>query len=808
MLIRFEEITRGGGKIFIHLCAEGVPQNSQLVVCASSAAGASLPSSLLAETDIDGYVLVIAVLSVEQKVCVSVRDEAGREVASFLKTIKPLQAKLSSQINTAFKNKTAELIRNCDQRIRSDGITVEVRDVIADSDGTDIVHGTISATSMSRESIEAPIDIQVLDTAGKSAAARPWIALGDSVSQSSEYSGGFVRSIGFSVRIPRTLRTMVVWATSSTEAVPDGFDTVEWFRLREMRENWNFQTLSADRDPYYDEWFRKFHRADERALSVQRVYRFETQPMFSIIVPLYNTPIDFLCDMVESVLAQTYAHFELILVNASPHNRGLAEVVADYTRRDKRIKLLELSENLGITENTNRGIEAAGGDFLCFLDHDDVIKPDLLFCYAKGVNDYPTTDLLYCDEDKLRNGKYCSPFFKPDWNPDLLCSVNYVCHMLAVRKSVADGLPSATKEFDGAQDHNLTFLVAEKARNIYHVRRSLYHWRIHEHSTASSAAAKCYTSDAGVRAIQGHLIRSGIEGVAMAREEAPNTYRIDYRFDRPPLVSIVIPNKDMTTVLDRCVRSILEKSSYDNYEVVIVENNSTEAETFSYYKYMQKQNEHLRVIVEKTDGGFNFSKTINFGFSAAKGEYLLMLNNDVEVISPNWMESLLGPCMRDDVGAVGAKLLFPDGTIQHAGVGIHRDGPGHIGRFLPAESHDYYNLVSLAQDYTAVTGACLMTKRSTFDRAGKLDETLAVDYNDIDYCLRLRKIGLHVVYAPDALLYHYESVSRGEHDSKEKKIRFARENGLMMMRWPEYWALGDPYLSPSIAPGNMYHHLV
>jgi GT2 family glycosyltransferase len=264
----------------------------------------------------------------------------------------------------------------------------------------------------------------------------------------------------------------------------------------------------------------------------------------------------------------------------------------------------------------------------------------------------------------------------------------------------------------------------------------------------------------------------------------------------------------MVKVLDRCIHSIFKKSTYNNYEIVIVENNSTDPKTFDYYNHIQAEHANLRVVTEKTDGEFNFSKTINLGFSVAKGDYLLMLNNDVEVISEHWMEYLVGPCLRDDVGAVGAKLLYPDKTIQHAGVGLHHKGPGHIGRFLPSKSTDYYSLVSLTQDYTAVTGACLMTKRSVFNQVGKLDEILAVDYNDIDFCLRLRKAGLHIVYAPDAELYHYESVSRGEHDSKEKKIRFAKENGIMMTRWPEYWALGDPYFNPNIAPGSMYHHLI
>ena len=808
MIVRFEEMTRGGGKIFIRLSTEGISDNDALTIYSKSSDGRSLPAKLLTDSDIDGYVAVVAILGIEQKICVSIKDANTQKIISFFKVVKPFQAKLNSQINTFLKNKSAEIIRNCDQRIQINGMSVEVQDVIADVDDTDIVHGVVSISSMVKKEVDSAFNLKVLDANGNEVIVEPWMILSDSVSQSIEFLGGFVRMVSFSVRIPRTLRSMVVWATNSIDSVPDGFDTIEWFRLKGMRDSWHFRTLSADRDPYYDEWFHKFHRAKERALSIQKVYSFKIQPKFSVIVPLYNTPIKYFTDMAESVLAQTYKNFELILVNASPNNKELSKIVATYAQKDKRIRLVRLSKNLGITENTNEGIKASKGDFISFLDHDDIIEPDLLFNYAKGINDYPETDLLYCDEDKLKNNKYQSPFFKPDWDPDLLCSTNYVCHMLTIRKSIIDGMPLPSSEFDGAQDHNLTFIVSEKARNIYHVRRCLYHWRVHENSTASSANAKSYTSNAGVLALQNHLNRCGINGTAEARAEVPNTYRINYHFENPPLISIIIPNKDMTKVLDRCIKSIFEKSTYENYEIIIVENNSVKSETFDYYKQLQAEYKNLQVIVEGTDGEFNFSKTINLGCSVARGDYLLMLNNDVEVISKNWLECLLGPCLRKDVGAVGAKLLYPDGTIQHAGVEFHRAGPDHIGRLLPAKTLDYYDFVSLAQDYTAVTGACLLNKRSAFEQVGGFDETIAVDYIDIDFCLRLRKQGMHIVYVPDAQLYHYESVSRGEHDSKEKKIRYAKENGIMMTRWPEYWALGDPYLNPNIAPGDAYHHLI
>ena len=617
--------------------------------------------------------------------------------------------------------------------------------------------------------------------------------------------GAYSRTIQFSVPIDERQRSLVLWAYGSTGAVSDGVLALEPHMLTGLRMGWYTRTVSAERDPAYQEWFLEHHRTSERELEMQRKRYFEVRPVFSIIVPLYKTPLDYFHEMVESVLNQTYGRFELILVNASPENEKLSSAVDAYVERDSRVRRVDIAENLGITLNTNEGIKVATGDFVAFFDHDDILEPDILYRYAQGINDYPDTDLLYCDEDKYIEGKYEAPHLKPDWNPDLLCGCNYVTHMLTVRKSVLDTLELPGKEFDGAQDYHMTFRIAEKARNVFHARKVLYHWRVHPGSTAAASDAKPYTAIAGLRAVQAHLDRTGIDGTACHAKLA-NYYYIDYHFDEPPLVSIVIPNKDMAPVLTDCVDSILHKTDYANYEVVIVENGSVEPETFACYEELQKD-ERVRVVAFDTGGEFNFSKIINFGFNEAKGDYLLMLNNDTKVIEPAWLRSMMGIAQREDVGAVGAKLVYPDMTIQHAGVTVNRSNPLHIGEKLPYDAVDFFNYLNMTCDLVAVTGACLLTKRPVFEKVGGMDESFASDYNDVDFCLKMVAEGLRVVYDPQAFLFHYESLSRDVGESSERQLLRVREASRLQQKWPAYWALGDPFLSLNFRAGGQYRQL-
>jgi GT2 family glycosyltransferase len=390
----------------------------------------------------------------------------------------------------------------------------------------------------------------------------------------------------------------------------------------------------------------------------------------------------------------------------------------------------------------------------------------------------------------------------------MICCRNFVTHLLTVRKELVDAFNNEPgSEFDGAQDYHMTMAIAEQARNIYHARRVLYHWRIHKNSTAANSAAKPYTVEAGRRAIQAHLDRCHIPATAVCDEEKDNFYHVDYEIPAGSKVSIVIPNKDAKDVLKRCVDSIFEKTTYPHFELVIVENNSTTQEIFDYYQELTAAHTNVRVVTY--EGSFNYSAINNLGVAATTGTHLLFLNNDTQVIEPNWLQLLMGPLVRPGVGAVGAKLLYPNGLIQHVGVILSGDGFGHVSRLYPGDELGYGEYPSLmAREMLAVTGACLMTTRAYFDAVGGFDEGLPVAYNDVDLCLRLREAGLVSVVNPRALLYHYESVSRGyDEDSPQKRARLEREKGLMMRRWAHWYVQGDPYYNANCAPGSDLYQL-
>ena len=654
-----------------------------------------------------------------------------------------------------------------------------------------------------------PPTIQVLDRKGRLVTS-DFVDLGTSSRPDRRYPTEHRYLSTVSFRIPTSVDSIVL---SVDLAGMTRLVVLEPQQLTSIKDGTFLSRIAADQDPRYHDWYHVHHKANETDLYLQRLAspNFAIKPTFSIVVPLFRTPLDFLREMTDSVLAQTYPHFELLLVNASPEDARLRSAVEELCARDGRVRHIPLEDNYGITENTNAGIRAATGDFIAFLDHDDTIEPDLLYCYVKGINDYPETDLLYCDEDHLLDGRHVVPFFKPDWDPDLLCSENYVCHMLCVRKSIVDALPELPdKRFDGSQDHNMTFLVGEQARNVYHARRILYHWRMHANSTAGQGVdQKPYALEAERIAVQDHLDRCGINATAVMEKRVPTRCEVVYHFDEYPLVSIVIPNKDAAQLLNGCVSSILEKTTWPNYEIVVVENNSTESETFAFYEQLKARDERISVVTSETNGIFNFSKVVNDGFAEAHGDYLLMLNNDTEVLEPDWLEHLMGPCMREEIGAVGCKLLYPDDTYQHVGVALGRTmfGPMHIDVTQPDGSPGYYEADLLTHRASAVTGACILTRRDVFDKVGGLDEELPVNFNDIDYCMRIRKEGYAVLLVLSTALRHYESVTRPLSVSVENAAGLSRDYGVFMCRWQRYLTLGEPYYNQNLRLDNAYHAL-
>lgn len=557
------------------------------------------------------------------------------------------------------------------------------------------------------------------------------------------------------------------------------------------------QKLSGQRDYGNYEDFLKKYGVKEEELARQRQEVFENGPCFSIAVPLYQTKEKYLREMIESVQAQTYTNWELCLADGSGREHSLQPVVGEYIAKDKRIKYCLLDSNEGIAGNTNEALKMAEGDFVVLTDHDDLLSPEALYQCAKAVQKEPQTDVIYSDEDKvdMSGKKFFEPHFKSDYNIDLLCTMNYICHLFVVRKDVMEQAGLFESCYDGAQDHDFILRCTEKAEHIVHIPKVLYHWRCHAQSTSENPESKLYAFENGCKAVKAHYDRIGIPAEV---EQGPfyGMYRTHYLWKEQPLVSILIPNKDHVADLKKCMDSIEEKSTYRNFEFIIVENNSTEEETFAYYKEIEKR-DNVRVLYYK--GDFNYSRINNFGAKEANGEYVLLLNNDTEMIEPDSIKEMLDVCMRPDVGIAGAKLIFEDNTIQHAGVIIGFGGvAGHAFIGQDRDDNGYFSRIISVQDLSAVTAACLMVRRSVFDEVEGLNEEFKVAFNDIDFCLKVRKAGYLVVYNPYAQFYHYESKSRGQEDSADKVARFQQEIGLFGDRWGELLEHGDPYYNPNL----------
>lgn len=623
------------------------------------------------------------------------------------------------------------------------------------------------------------------------------------------------------------------------------------------------QNIQDDYD--YNEWYKKVRITDEE-LAKQResAADFAMQPTFSIVIPVYATPEKFLRRMLDSIREQTYPKFEVCLVDATPYakiqhdpaqGRTPQEVLAEYAAADSRFRYETLTENLGIAENTNAAIRMATGDFIVLADHDDELEPQALYECVRAINAHPDVQVLYSDEDKVdfEDIYYFEPHFKTDYNPDLLRSVNYICHLFVARRSLLDAIAETAADgqkiyersaYDGAQDYDLILRATEKAQamessfnaldqallrqgrftssNIIHIPMVLYHWRAHQASTAQHPEAKLYAFEAGARAVYDHCKRIGLPVKKVEQGITYGFYHPIYE-NQQPLISVVIPNKDHSADLDKAITS-LAAGNYKNLEFIIVENNSDQAETWAYYEALKNRfPEELPadfidpaqasayhsaaasilpqpvVKVVKWDGPFNYSAINNYGVQFTHGQYLLFLNNDIEEIDPDSIDEMIGYVQREDVGICGARLLYPDEDIQHAGVIM---GMGGIAGAAFVRTHDsdlsYMHRAKCIQDYSCVTAACLLTKRSLFDEVGGFTEKLAVAFNDVDYCMKVRALGKLVVYNPYAKFYHYESKSRGMEDTPEKLARFHSEILTFGTTWKDILRDGDPYYSPAL----------
>lgn len=555
----------------------------------------------------------------------------------------------------------------------------------------------------------------------------------------------------------------------------------------------------AEPEEFYQQWIEN-NEPDEEELQKQKNEKFESEPKISIVVPMYNTPKEFLKDLVNSLICQTYSNWELCLADGSiEQNKELEEIY----NKDSRIKYKFIGENKGISGNTNEAIKLATGDYIGLLDHDDFLPVFSLYEIVKCINKNPDVEFIYTDEDKCEevDGKRYDPYFKSNFGPDTLRANNFICHFSVFKKELMDKLGGFKSEYDGAQDYDIILRMSEETDKIVHIPKILYHWRVHNLSTAKSGGtAKPYAYEAGEKAIKDHITRLGLNGTVEPGKTL-GTYKVNYDVIGNPKVSIIIPNKDYISTLKVCLKSIIKKTTYSNYEILIVENNSENEETFEYYKRIDGNN-NIKVLYYP-EKEFNYSKIINFGVKNSTGDYIVQLNNDTELLTKNWLEEMLGFAQRDDVGAVGAELFYPDGTIQHAGIIIGIGGvAGHVFKNIPKGMHGYFSKDAMIQNISAVTAACIMTKKSIYEEVGYMDEKFKVAFNDVDFCLKIRQRGKLIVYNPYVQFTHYESKSRGMEDSPEKQARFKSEIDRFYEKWKWFLDKGDPYYNINLRLDN------
>ena len=553
--------------------------------------------------------------------------------------------------------------------------------------------------------------------------------------------------------------------------------------------------LKVDNRPEYIQWMEN-NEPKENELEKQRKTKFKFEPKISILVPMYKTPVNFFEELVDSMIRQTYSNWELCLADGSEEkNPELERIVS----KDARIKYHFIGENKNISGNTNEALKLATGDYIGLLDHDDLLLDFTLFEIIKTINENPEVEFIYTDEDKIDETveNRFDPYFKPDFSIDTLRSLNYICHFSVFKKELMEKLGGFRSKYDGAQDYDIILRMSEETDKIVHISKILYHWRVHKDSTARVPEAKPYTVEAGKRALEDHFERLGLE--AIVREgKARGSYEVEYKVQGNPKVSIMIPNKDGIDILKVCIKSVLEKTTYDNYEIVIIENNSTEQKTFDYYKELEK-NEKIKVL-NYPEKGFNYAKIMNYGAKNSDGDYLIQLNNDTELLTPDWLQKMLGFCQREDVGGVGVAMYYPDDTYQHAGTIVGLGGvAGHRFKGVPRAGHGYYSKESMIENLSAVTAACMMNPKEIYEEVGYMDEKLAVAFNDIDFCLKVReKAKKLIVYNPYVEFMHYESKTRGYEDSPEKVKRFEGEMNRFKETWEDFLEKGDPYYNKNL----------
>lgn len=796
-------VCRDYGTIFFQVFIEDSDCDNcdQYELVAKDRSGGHLPAALYHR---GGSEYVIAVPQLKIGAYVSILKRGTTESVSF--RIDGEVSKWKSRLNYRVNRKAAFGIRNINRDFFDARANIELISIsVGASESAEcVLNGRVVVPSLDVDSVE----LVAIDGRARQLGDAVRLTWRDVDAVYDDEQPRYI-SFPFSIRVPRKKISICLEAKVLGRPELNSFLTIPAkdykAKIESFLEDATCAVQSGVCSSEYRNWFVK-HKASSSDLDRQRHLKLERDTKFSVIVPLYHTPIDLFDEMADSVVKQSYSNWELVLVNSTPDDEDLAKAVSHLADSDSRVRVVELAENLGISGNTNKGIEVATGDYICFFDHDDLLEPDILFEYAFAVNADPSIDLLYCDEDLVDgDGIPIYPFFKTEFSLDRLRNNNFVCHMLTIKKTMLDRVGLIPDGYDGAQDHYMTLRVAEETDRIHHVPKVLYHWRAAEGSTALDPDSKSYATDAGVLAVQESLDRLGIEATVEPYGR-PFTYRVKYAVPDGVSYSIVISKLSKPDILRACVESIVNLTANSNYEIVIVADESADEAMSKCLEQLEGSESCLKVV--KWEGCDSTpADLVNLGVVNSDGDVVILMDDDVEVTDGEWLDSLGGFACREDVGAVGPTLFYPNGTYQHIGLAVIGEGVTHLYQGAAKDSYfaDYMKYQDMTRNVSAVTGACLAVRRSVFDELGGFDPNFTCILADVDFCLRLVDAGYWNIYTANTSLQHVDLdslLADGSNglDLKRRRDIERREKEFFDLlefrkRWAKYYIKGDPFYS-------------
>lgn len=798
MTIDFGRTSHMGGRLAVPVRLVDEATDGELSAHARTQQGESVPSYVIRGEEEGEWLVVLPALSTTVELAARATSWEGTNVGEGSLKISPIASRLGVSANPLRRRQSPGPDPDATAPL---GVwAVRILRLVAAPDGNDICQGYAELVGAGRQAVEGALSVQLLDSRGQDAAVGEWTCLADELSQVAEHPGFFRRRVGFSVRVPQAVTSMVVWARPADGTdLPDGFASLAPREVMALREAWRSLATPAQDDDAYDAWFTTRHQATKAELAMQRETALDHQPLLSVVVAVREATPQMLRETVESVLAQSYERLELVLVSAGTVDRNLAATIRGLEIADARVRSVPLGADFGIAAAVSEGIDAAAGDFVCLLAEGDLLAPDALFCIAREISADGSVDLLYTDEDRIERGRHVRPQLKPDWDVDLLLGGNYVGGLLVMRRLLLAEMETMERSLDGAHGYHLALYAGARARVVRHVPRVLYHAR-----TADGRRDGVSGSAASLAALRANLPELVGRGIARASSRVPSGFEVAFEVEGDPLVSVIVPNVDGVEALDRCLSSIRALTSHARYEVIVVEHGSVDPATFEYYRNAEAADERVRTVFLQGDEARDQARVWNFGASRAAGEYLLFLSRDTEVTDSSWMTRLLALCQREGTGASAARLLRPDGTVASCGLRLTPTGLVPDGCYRDAHDGGNLGVGLLMHGVTAATADCLLVDAEEFRRMGGVSEAFPGRHGDADLCLRLRKRGLGVVLDPQVTLVLHRAL---EDDGVPPTAADVRATCRLWESWPYGAAAVDPTGNPNLEQGSAYGRL-